>query len=305
MSELLPETYTFSIPGTDQTEELPRGEVLARMARGQITPQHWVWSPEDNDWKQVGEIPSLQAALPVKSIDPEAPILPGAPASKTALGPLGPIAIPPIVAPPPETRKKKSGRVRGRSAGKKPFPLAGMLSILGGALFTAAFAVAAFNYQFIDLPLNGSFAQSPFVLVSAHAHLDDFVQSRTLVIHVVPTSELTADNFADFLFTLAKSTPTPPFKLPSFTTVELTPSWLGQYAMTGADWRKLAQMDKASSDERRDFVLAHLTNAAGQPLAPGQSWDGLLGQFQAPPGSAFAVPDWAKPLLAKLHLGSS
>jgi hypothetical protein len=159
----------------------------------------------------------------------------------------------------------KKRRIRQEDDTREHFPF---FSFFSGLVLLALFSLIELNYQFIDRPLDGSLAQTPFVLVQAHAHLDLFVKPDTLVIHVIPSSETQADNFANFLFALAQSTPPLPFGLKPISTVELTPSWLGEYAMDGDAWRQLAQMDQATSEQRKDFVLDHLGDSKGHPLVP-------------------------------------
>ena len=51
----------LALPGRQETEKLPRKVVLEAIKTGTIGPDHWVWSPSDNVWKQVAEFPELQA----------------------------------------------------------------------------------------------------------------------------------------------------------------------------------------------------------------------------------------------------
>jgi hypothetical protein len=274
MNEIAPDTYIVSIPGTEQTEELSRGAVLERMARGEITPEHWVWSASAGDWKQVSDIPSLQSALPPKPIfsTPPTGVPPGgtgAPvAKKSLLGKLGlqkkaaaPPVAPVITAPAPV--KKKVVRKSDPRDEEARFP---MISFVVGILLTVAFAVVAVNYEYIDKPVEGSLAGTPFFLVPVYAHLNNFVLPDTLVINALPNPELNRENFAEFLFDLAKSTPPPPFGLKPYTRVDLTPSWAPQYAFRGEDWRQLGTMKAASTDDRKTFILDHLITPRGFAL---------------------------------------
>jgi hypothetical protein len=49
-------TYIVAIPGTDHTQEMSRLEVLDKIAKGEMTPEYWVWSAPDQDWKQISQI---------------------------------------------------------------------------------------------------------------------------------------------------------------------------------------------------------------------------------------------------------
>ena len=205
----------------------------------------------------MAEIPSLQAAVPAPK--------------KSFLGTLGPVGpkqkIEPITAPtlglPPAGKKKKVKPKRTRSDDEDEPSRFGMFTCV---VILALFAVVAVNYQYVDRPLGGNLAQTPFVLVPAHAHLGAFFQRDKLMIHVLPTSELKPDNFADFLFALASSTPPPPFGATQFTVIELTPGWRGAYAFTGDDWQHLAKMTSGTAQDRKDFILEHIDNASGDKL---------------------------------------
>jgi S1-C subfamily serine protease len=308
MNEAVPETYILPVPGSDQTQELPRGAVLERIARGEIAPTDWIWSPADQDWKTVSEIPSLQPSLPKSK--------------KSFFSPLGPVGaqqkIEPILAPsmepPPKKKKKvKPKRQKSEDDGESSFSWFGSIACL---LILALFAVIVANYQFVDRPFDGNMARTPFILVPAHAHLGAFFQTDKLVIHVLPTNELDSSNFADFLYSAANGTPAPPFGSKAFSVVELTPSWRGQYAFSGADWQKLGQMTSSSSDARKDFVLDHIDDPTGQPLVAAnaesatrnQIWQNLVQAFHSDtkPGSfvsagtATSILDIATSLISKV-----
>jgi hypothetical protein len=287
MKDAFPETYILPVPGSEETQELSRGVVLERIAKGEITPTDWIWSPADQDWKTVAEIPSLQAALPAQK--------------KPFLGSLAPLTpkqkIEPIVAPvvglPPVATKKKKVKPKRTKADDEDEP--SRFGLVISLLILGLFAVVALNYQFVDRPFDGGLAQTKFVLVPAHAHLGAFFQRDTLVIHILPTSELTSDNFADFLFAAASSTPPAPFGATDFNVIELTPAWRGEYAFTGEDWRHLAQMTSSTTQDRKDFILEHIDDAGGQklvadPAAGEKVWENLTGSFHAEGNPSDAGP---------------
>ncbi len=39
----------ISIPGTQETREISREAAIEAIRRGEIGPDHWVWSPSHND----------------------------------------------------------------------------------------------------------------------------------------------------------------------------------------------------------------------------------------------------------------
>ena len=46
----------------------------------------------------------------------------------------------------------------------------------------------------------------------------------------------------------------------------LTPAWNDEYVLNGADWHRLGQMDDASPEQRKNFLLDHVEDAARHPL---------------------------------------
>jgi hypothetical protein len=251
MPETRLNTYVVSVPGTDQTRELSRDSLLEELARGAVTPDYWVWSPEHEDWKQISEIPALKAPPPrtpvALFVQPQTPIQP--------------IATTSVKRQYVDTKVGRSHRVEDDDGDGFPY-----VKVLFGFIYAALAAVIALNYLLVDKPFDEALARTPFVLVSAHAHLGSFVQPNALVIHALPNQELNEGNFADFLYTLAKSTPAPPLADKPFEMVALTSSWFSQYALRGADWQSLAKMADANSEDRKNFITDHLGNIAGQPL---------------------------------------
>jgi hypothetical protein len=274
-----PVTYLVAIPGTDQTQEYTRGNLLAALARGEITPDHWVWSAEHNDWVQISKLPALtpQASLPP----------PGRTFVPTQIGPVVNFpAIEPIRVPEAAKKKKKPLSLR-QTAG-----VAGtLIKVILALAYLAAIGVIAANYVMVDQPFDAQIAKSPFVLVTAHAHLGSFVQQNALLIHVLPSPEITSDNLGDFLATLARSTPPQPFAHTPFQVVQLTSGIAGQYGFPGSDWAQLASMNNSNPEAEKDFVIDHLSDATGQPLlgpakgasAPAreQVWQNLVAQFSS------------------------
>jgi hypothetical protein len=262
MTENAPATYILSIPGTDQTEELSRADMLAKIARREVTPEHWVWSPADQDWKQISEVPDLQPQRSVKT-----------PAFVPAkIAPIGVTPIPAVqpiepIRGPVKTKGKKIKTQRSRRVKEEQEGIP-YFQIFLGLLFLAVAAITAMNFVLVDKPFNDKFTKTPFVLVPVHVHLGSFVQQNALVIHVLPNQDLNAENFTDFLTAVAQSTPPQPFNGQPFEIVALTSAWLGQYAMQGPDWQQLAGMTNASVDTRKKFIIDHLRDLGGGPLIP-------------------------------------
>ena len=279
MIEAASTPYIVAIPGSDKPRELTREALLAEMAKGVITPQFWVWIPEKQDWKQISEIPALKVPLakaPIPTTLPKAvPIAPIVPVSRTP------------------ARKGKLKVYRRSHRVDEDHESFSYTKFLFGTLYLAVAAIIGMNYLLVDKPFDAALAQTPFVLVPAHAHLGSFVQPNALIIHILPNHEVTASNFPDVLYTLAKNTPNQPFAEKPFEMVALTSAWFSQFAMRGPDWQELGRMDTASSEARKIFITDHLGNISGEPLlrhadqlapsdldaARAQIWQGLTQNF--------------------------
>jgi len=93
--DLLPpiEQLILHVKGTEaETRQLPKHEVRAGISHGQITHSQLIWSPAENAWKQVRELPDL---LPSQKLAPPPTPLPTVPqAAHPVISeiPAGPIA---------------------------------------------------------------------------------------------------------------------------------------------------------------------------------------------------------------------
>ena len=251
-----PETYILAVPGTNETRELSRGSLLAGLARGEFTPQHWLWSPADHDWKQVADFPELQPKSRIPAFVP------------AAIAPIEPVTpVPPIRtgkdAPKKKAKVKPRRTNREREGSGIPY-----FQILFALVYVAVAAIIALNYVYVDEPFDGKLAKTAFVLVPAHAHLGSFVQQNALIIHVLPNHEVNGDNLGEFLATLAQSTPPQPFKAKPFDMIDLTSAWVGQFAFQGNDWTRLGLLEGSRPEELKDFVVDHVADISGRPLIP-------------------------------------
>ena len=60
----MPETLILHVKGTEaETTELPVETVRSAIAEGQLTESQLIWSPEENIWKQVRELPHLREEM--------------------------------------------------------------------------------------------------------------------------------------------------------------------------------------------------------------------------------------------------
>jgi len=288
-------TYFLALSDPEEILELSRDEIMAKLSRGEITNEFWVYIEGAPDWRQIADIPELQpeaieaeeqnkaqsipevtepvaplAASPAPATSvPTAPVVPMAPVSTATTFPA--LNLPGVAAPAPaqkevKTKKEKPKKEKAKNHTVKErggFPVFSFFFLL---LFLALVAVIGLNYYLVDKPFDESFAKTPFSAVVAHAHLAAFAEPDDLVIHVLPNAEIRAANFDRLLVDLSASTPPRPTDQKPFTTVALTPLWLGQYAFTGDDWRHLAGMTNASADDRKTFIVDHVADMGGSPL---------------------------------------
>lgn len=100
--DLLPpvEELILHVKGTEaQTKQLPKKEVRAGISQGQITHSQLIWSPHENAWKQVRELPELlpsQKLAPVPSPSKPLPKIAAEPAIPES--PSVPVARPAVSA---------------------------------------------------------------------------------------------------------------------------------------------------------------------------------------------------------------
>jgi len=340
--DLLPpiEQLILHVKGTQaETKQLPKQEVRAGISRGQITHSQLIWSPLENAWKQVRELPELlptqklapapspTSALP-KSIPPvvfESSSRAGrsaatanephmrTPTALTGSGttpkivPKVKVSGPPRVRPPavaatphavvpsvagskPQVRaaavvlKAQKPRVAGaaataaaRQAALAPGRFAGSLEVkqedhfhplkwlcIGLGSFLALVLVT--NYLLVDQPLVSKFNQVSDSNVTVFAHLGAFVQPNVMIIHIPASSKITENNLPDILTALARSSPSNPVTGDLFARVAITSGWTAQYSFSASSWKDLGAQDQETETHRKDYLLAHLDDANGQPL---------------------------------------
>ena len=267
----------------EETARLPKQVVRAAISQGQITHSQLIWSPADNAWKQVRELPHL---LPSQKLAP-------APAPRVGTVPL-PEVTPMVRAntgPVPRVVRKATGpiptvRVASDTGAAKPVVTAGQPKaapaarnlvveedhgshplkwVCIGLGVLILFAVAV-NTLLVDLPLTSRLRQSAYPNVSVYAHLGAFMQPNVMVIHVAPSAGITDANLPDFLVALAHSTPSTPFGGNLYQRIALTSGWMGQYSFSGYDWKQLGDMTQEDTAHRKEFLLDQIASANGQSL---------------------------------------
>jgi len=309
MTEALPPTSTLiiAIPGTQETKEMSREDILAAIGRGEILPDNWVWSPSHNDWKMVSEIPELQpapapaptpsfmnGAVPTAAMSahfpPAAGKTPAASQPATAVvRQASPVVQPKVQGRTPaltETQQLARTQYSQPIEIKREFPVFKVLFFIS---FVLATSVLGANYFLVDEPFVANLGTTSFASVKAYAHLGAFSQPGALVIHVPPTDKLTSDNLADFLVALAKSTPPQPFNQQAFDGIGITSAWQSQFVMNGIDWQKLAEMSSATTEEKKKFEVEHLAQIDGTLLidprknnnvdAQNKAWQSFVATF--------------------------
>lgn len=303
MTNEAPRTLFLAVPGTQETRELDVESVRSAVARGEITLDNWAWSAARNEWVPLSHLPEFAP--------PAAPIAPALPVAPAVVEPVKIVRVEPkaavkvsaqparaaVAAPVPSATG--TGRKTGHAATfySKPmqehheFPIFKILFVVLGLLIAALIVV---NYFLVDQPYTQKFSKTPFAKVTTYAHLAAFVQPGVLLIHVVPSKEITTDNFADLLTALTQSAPHEALAGHEFSTISLTSAWLGQYAIQADDWKGFADMGGLSPDEKREYVLSHLQRISGAPLyEPGRNetpeknkqrqekiWQELVANFQ-------------------------
>jgi len=122
------------------------------------------------------------------------------------------------------------------------------------------------NYVLVDQPIVSGMRLTAYTKVPVYAHLGGFVQTSALVIHILPSQELTSAKLADFLQDLAHSTPASPSGNNPFDVVSLTTGWTGQYSFTGDAWKKLGDMAGENDASKQATLLDQIRDASGQAL---------------------------------------
>jgi len=268
---------------------LPKQVVRAAISQGQITHSQLIWSPQDNAWKQVRELPHL---LPSQKLAPAPmPRVPTGPIPKVVAVPATQTGTVPRVvgkakagAPPkvrvgatptvaqaatpvavPREGSPKSYVVKEENEG--PHPLMWLCIALGVLIF----ALVVVNFLLVDRPLVSGLGQTPYSKVTVYAHLGAFIQPNVIVIHIPASSALTSANLTDFLVSLARSTPPIPMSDNSFQRVGLTSGWTSTYTLSGYAWKQLGEMGRDEEAQRKEFLLDQLGNAVGEPIMAGRS----------------------------------
>jgi hypothetical protein len=300
MSEHAPRTLFLAVPGTQETRQLDLETVRQAVARGEIALDNWAWSAERNEWVPLAHLPEFAApAEPLPTAPEPIQIVRVEPIPEPVVAKAAEPARVPIPAqvPPARTVTGPVGRMTHAPTHftdsikeHHEFPVFRTLFVVLGVVIAALVAV---NYFMVEQPFRANLAKTPFASVQAHAHLGAFVQPGVLLIHILPNKEINADNFADLLTALTQSAPRQAIAGREFTTISLTPAWLGVYAIDAADWQSFADMGGFTPEEKRQFVLDHLERIDGAPLLEtfktdtaaqrqtreDQVWNELVAQF--------------------------
>jgi hypothetical protein len=263
MSDAVLRTLILAVPGTQDTHVLDLDNIRAGVARGEIAPDNWAWSPSRNEWLPLAQLPEY-AEVPVAAILP----IVAAPVVVAQAAPVRVVSSAHIPAARQVTAQAAPGNMAATYYSKpieehREFPIFKVLFTVLGLLIVALICV---NYFLVDQPFRAALAKTSFSNIQAHAHLGAFAQPNTMLIHIVPNAALTDDNFADFLTALAQSAPRTVIAGKSITTLGLTSKWLSQYVITSDDWDGFADMSGYSLEEKKKFVLEHLEQADGAPI---------------------------------------
>jgi hypothetical protein len=272
------------VKGTEaETAELPRDVVRAAISQGQITHSQLIWSPRNNAWKQVRELPDLlpsqklapapsrAATVPVpraKAVDGiifESPTSPVARVAAAASAPRVRVATASTDAPAVQAAVPVSAGSSGNFMVKEdedshPFKWI----CIGLGIFILL--VLGANYLLVDRPLVSNLGQTSYSNVTVYAHYGAFMQPNVMVIHIPASAAITPDNLTDFLVTLAHSTPQNPITNDLFDRVALTSGWTTEYSFSGESWKQLGGMRHEDEADRKEFLLDRMGDSAGQSL---------------------------------------
>lgn len=299
-------TLILAVPGTQDTRELELGTIREAVARGEIALDNWAWSPAQNEWLPLAQLPEYMAvaeapvvapvvAAPVEQVVPVAQTVRATPAVQAA--PVRTVISAQVSAThqvaDPTADRQMAGTYYSRPIQEHhEFPIFKILFFVLGIIIAALIVV---NYCMVDQPLRAKFAKTSFSKIQVHAHLGAFMQPNALLVHVIPSSQITDDNFADFLTALTQSAPRSVIAGRAFDTFGLTSKWLSEYVITSGDWDGFADMSGYSLDEKKKYVLEHLERADGSPVyvvrknekpearraRENQIWDELVSHFQS------------------------
>lgn len=264
------------------------------VARGEIPPDNWVWSPQQNAWVPLSQLPEFSEAAPAP------------PAAFTA----APVRVQPAkVEPVQAVRPTPAVQVRMPAAAvastthaatyysrpvedAREFPVFKAFFLVLSAVIAA---LVAANYFLVEQPFRMELARTPFAGVQAHAHLGAFVQPNALLIHILPSRDITPDNFADLLAALTQAAPRQIIPGYPFGTVSLTSAWRGEYTLPVDAWSGFAGMSAQPLEQKKLYVLSHLESSDGEPLLrisknedpaqlqtrEDQAWTALVAHFQS------------------------
>jgi len=255
---------------TEETTTLPTQAVRAAIAEGKLSRSQLIWSVPHNAWKQVRELPHL---WPSQKLAP-------APTPRLATGNLPRVATgdlprisganpkPAASQPKVKVSAKQPKAVNPSQATSQSYhvsekahfnPFKWICIVLG----TLIVGVLGFNYFLVDQPISSALGQTPYAKVSVYAHLGGFMQPDALQIHVLGSGALSKSNVVDFMVALAQSTPQTTHV---FKRISLSSGLQAQYTISGFAWNELGSMKQADESERKEFLLAQLADAYGQPL---------------------------------------
>lgn len=268
-------TLILAVPGTQETRELELEAIRDGVARGEIALDNWAWSPARNEWLPLAQLPEYAAATSAPEVASPAPVVQAVPVVQQAkaepVAQAAPVrvAIPAQASVTQQTDAPAANRPMAGTYYSKPiqehheFPIFKILFFVLGTLIALLVVV---NYYMVDQPLRLKMAKTAFAHVQVHAHLGAFVQPNALLVHILPSKQITDDNFADFLTALTQSAPRTVIAGRTFNTFGLTSEWLSQYIITSDDWDGFADMSGYSLDEKKKYVLEHLKRADGSPV---------------------------------------
>jgi hypothetical protein len=268
MPDSNPSELILAVPGPEQMRAFPKKWIRAAIAKGELRRSQLIWSPVDNEWKQVRELPHLMptraiAPLPVAKPRPARVMKAGAAAAKASAA------------------AKATVKVKTKLIEKDTTYFILRIVAICSAVLLACLLL--FNYFMVEGPFSEGLRDHNLSDVQAYANYGGFCQVDVLTVHLLPSSELKKSNIARILISITKSSPHP-ISGNLFTMVSLTPGWAGGYIFNGVDWNNLRALDEAPELQQKLAILRVVKDSMDKPLMdPQEEGDPLADRTEMTP----------------------
>jgi hypothetical protein len=254
-------TMFVMVPGQEQPASMPKSQIKAKLAKGDLRQSSLIWSEKYNEWKPASSMSQLIRPVPVVKPRVKAVTKPTGKVPKIIMRKAdgtGLEAAPIVQGAEP---KKMVVVQRGR---RSTMTLTGWMMISSGVILVILIGLAAFNWAMVHHPMATNLERS-FPGAGVWAHYGGFFQRDVLVIHFLDSGRIRRDNFAEYLVALAKASPQAPNQFGEYGTVSLNTGFFADYLVDGSTWHKLG---KAEPSEVKGILLPALRRSDGQLVMP-------------------------------------